>query len=1099
MKRKRTAQASAKSSLAANTTTTTTTATCSACGQVGHSRRSNHLCPFYIPRQGVEIRAKSAVPMVSRTVKIGFGPLPAFGPLAGPIESAVARLGKITFDASRLLNIHMSKVCADGGEIPNLPSMMRLYFQAVGFNTRGGNLHQGAPTLNEGINDLRDASFPAEHQFTDSKYMGKMISAKAQSWTTACQNHVVLNMPRRASRLISWWLETHVGEAIQSRISISQRTALSHQLWEQLSPPSPRGGEEGEERQEGEEDREEEPPQAATSLVAPPWLLKLLLPDQRTVMEAHLRGLFDFLTDHIFGGLPLTGEAIKNSWRSYLRPLYRILTIFEEHGPQDAAARRTTRRRGHGLRLFSLLPLSSHRSSYVFVDTMALYDLWSQLKLEDADMGYMRGVTEESFRADSDTWWKRSFHISKVKTRTRQFAMSLSTDGIGVSAGRLRPISSSSGIDDYGWRWEGEGKDRHRAEYVPWGVRPEDEVVGLDPGRRTLLSTTAGGLDMSLDNGGLAERGTQWSLSLKSWRHLAGMDRDARKQQLWMKNHAEVPNTLRDLPVLTASALLSSRTLSPTPGSRPSSLLDAGDVFAGAHTSAAIKRTTSAGVSDVEGVLEVPWRTWWNRDVNASRNMLHLALHQEENEGARMLVFDTAAATEWLRALLSASRISTPAARSAVHQFRPQVLSRMDLSRAYATALKKIQVANPVVELDGDEMTRIIWKKIREELILPYLELDIKYYDLGMENRDATDDQVTIDSAEAIKKYNVGIKCATITPDEARVEEFKLKQMWRSPNGTIRNILDGTVFREPIIIPSIPKPVPGWTKPIVIGRHAFGDQYRSTDYVAKGPGKLEMVYTPEAGGEKVVMEVYNFKGPGVALAMYNTDESIIGFAHSSFKMALSKKMPLYLSTKNTILKKYDGRFKDIFQGIYEKTYQKDFEAAGLWYEHRLIDDMVAQAIKGDGGFVWACKNYDGDVQSDILGQGFGSLGMMTSELVTPDGLVMEAEAAHGTVTRHYREHQKGKETSTNPVASIFAWTRGLAFRAKLDKNENLAAFCKSLEEACVESIQQDGIMTKDLALAIHGKKMTRENWVTTTVYLDHVNDLLQKKLSTRLN
>ncbi|CUA76809.1 isocitrate dehydrogenase [Rhizoctonia solani] len=413
---------------------------------------------------------------------------------------------------------------------------------------------------------------------------------------------------------------------------------------------------------------------------------------------------------------------------------------------------------------------------------------------------------------------------------------------------------------------------------------------------------------------------------------------------------------------------------------------------------------------------------------------------------------------------------------------------------ASTSSRERIKVANPVVELDGDEMTRVIWKKIREELILPYLDLDIKYYDLGMESRDASNDQVTIDSALAIAKYNVGIKCATITPDEARVNEFKLKEMWKSPNGTIRNLLNGTVFREPIILERIPKPVPGWVKPIIIGRHAFGDQYRSTDFIAPGPGKLELIYTPSDGGKTTTLNVYDFEGPGIALAMYNTDESIEGFAHASFKMALEKKMPLYMSTKNTILKKYDGRFKDIFQDIYEKQYQKEFEAAGLWYEHRLIDDMVAQAIKSSGGFVWACKNYDGDVQSDILAQGFGSLGMMTSELITPDGGTIEAEAAHGTVTRHWREHQKGKETSTNPVASIFAWTRGLAFRAKLDGNEQLKGFAKKLEDSCVEVIDKDGIMTKDLALAIHGKNMTRQHWVTTTEYMDAVNAKLQTKL-----
>jgi len=409
----------------------------------------------------------------------------------------------------------------------------------------------------------------------------------------------------------------------------------------------------------------------------------------------------------------------------------------------------------------------------------------------------------------------------------------------------------------------------------------------------------------------------------------------------------------------------------------------------------------------------------------------------------------------------------------------------------------KITVANPVVELDGDEMTRIIWKKIREELILPYLNLDIKYYDLGLEYRDATSDQITIDSAEAILKYNVGIKCATITPDEARVEEFKLKQMWKSPNGTIRNILGGTVFREPIILEKIPRPVPGWKNPIVIGRHAFGDQYRSTDFVAPGPGKLQLVYTPKDGSPPTTMDVYDFKGKGVAMSMYNTDESITGFAHSSFKMALSKKMPLFMSTKNTIMKKYDGRFKDIFQEIYDKEYKPQFEAAGIYYEHRLIDDMVAQAIKSSGGFVWACKNYDGDVQSDILAQGFGSLGMMTSELITPDGKTVESEAAHGTVTRHYREWQKGKETSTNPVASIFAWTRGLLHRAKLHDNVALKDFCTSLEEACVEVIDEDGIMTKDLALSIHGKGMKREHWVVTDVYMDAVRDKLKRKLAAK--
>ncbi|WVQ71693.1 isocitrate dehydrogenase, NADP-dependent [Cryptococcus sp. DSM 104548] len=418
-------------------------------------------------------------------------------------------------------------------------------------------------------------------------------------------------------------------------------------------------------------------------------------------------------------------------------------------------------------------------------------------------------------------------------------------------------------------------------------------------------------------------------------------------------------------------------------------------------------------------------------------------------------------------------------------------------TRSFASTpagIERIKVKNPVVEIDGDEMTRIIWKKIREELILPYVDVKLHYFDLGMESRDATNDQITIDSAEAIKKYSVGVKCATITPDEARVKEFKLKEMWRSPNGTIRNILGGTVFREPIILDKIPKPVPGWTKPIVIGRHAFGDQYRSTDFLAPGPGKLTLTYTPADGGAPTEMNVYDFKGKGVAMAMYNTEESIVGFAHASFKMAISKKMPLFMSTKNTILKKYDGRFKDIFQEVYESSYASEFEKLGIYYEHRLIDDMVAQAVKSSGGFVWACKNYDGDVMSDILAQGFGSLGMMTSELITPDGKTMEAEAAHGTVTRHYRQYQAGQETSTNPVASIFAWTRGLAFRAKLDDTPELAVFAKALEESCVEVIDKDSIMTKDLALAMKGKDMTRDDWVTTDVYMAKVNEKLIEKL-----
>jgi len=407
--------------------------------------------------------------------------------------------------------------------------------------------------------------------------------------------------------------------------------------------------------------------------------------------------------------------------------------------------------------------------------------------------------------------------------------------------------------------------------------------------------------------------------------------------------------------------------------------------------------------------------------------------------------------------------------------------------------MPKIKVANPVVELDGDEMTRIIWKYIKDKLILPYLDVDIKYYDLGVEYRDKTDDKVTVESAEAIKKYNVGIKCATITPDEARVKEFNLKQMWKSPNGTIRNILDGTVFREPIVCKNVPRLVPGWTKPICIGRHAFGDQYRAMDFVTKGKGKLTITFTPE-GGQAQTHEVFNFKGDGVAMGMYNTDESIRGFAQSCFNVALEKKWPLYLSTKNTILKKYDGRFKDIFQEVYEKEFKSKYETAGITYEHRLIDDMVAAALKWEGGFVWACKNYDGDVQSDTVAQGFGSLGLMTSVLVTPDGKTMEAEAAHGTVTRHYREHQKGKPTSTNPIASIFAWTRGLAFRGKLDNNPALINFCQTLEKVCVETVES-GKMTKDLAICIHGNKVEHgKHFLYTDEFLDALSENLQKKL-----
>ncbi len=408
--------------------------------------------------------------------------------------------------------------------------------------------------------------------------------------------------------------------------------------------------------------------------------------------------------------------------------------------------------------------------------------------------------------------------------------------------------------------------------------------------------------------------------------------------------------------------------------------------------------------------------------------------------------------------------------------------------------MEKIKVLNPVVELDGDEMTRIIWQFIKDKLIFPYLDLDIKYYDLGMEYRDETNDQVTVDSAEAIKKYGVGIKCATITPDEQRVEEFDLKEMYRSPNGTIRNILGGTVFREPIMIKNVPRLVPGWKQPICIGRHAFGDQYRATDFLTKGKGKLTITFEPENGGEKQSFEVYNFDDDGVALAMYNTDDSIKGFAHSCFNQALMKKWPLYLSTKNTILKKYDGRFKDIFEDIYQSDYKEKFAAAGITYEHRLIDDMVAAALKWEGAFVWACKNYDGDVQSDTLAQGFGSLGLMTSTLVTPDGKTMEAEAAHGTVTRHYRMHQQGKPTSTNPIASIFAWTRGLAFRGKLDGNQPLIDFCTALEEVCVATVES-GKMTKDLALTIHGKDLKEEHYLTTEQFLDALDANLQAKLN----
>ncbi|MGO4905280.1 isocitrate dehydrogenase (NADP(+)) [Flavobacterium sp. W20_MBD1_R3] len=406
--------------------------------------------------------------------------------------------------------------------------------------------------------------------------------------------------------------------------------------------------------------------------------------------------------------------------------------------------------------------------------------------------------------------------------------------------------------------------------------------------------------------------------------------------------------------------------------------------------------------------------------------------------------------------------------------------------------MTKIKVVNPVVELDGDEMTRIIWSFIKEKLILPYLDLDIKYYDLGMESRDATNDQITIDSAEAIKKYNVGIKCATITPDEDRVTEFGLKKMWKSPNGTIRNIVGGTVFREPIIMKNVPRLVPGWTQPIVIGRHAFGDQYKATDTVIKGKGKLTMTFVPEEG-ETQTWEVYDYNGDGVAMAMYNTDESIYGFAHSSFQMALTKKWPLYLSTKNTILKAYDGRFKDIFEEVYQSTYKAKFVEAGITYEHRLIDDMVASVMKWSGRFVWACKNYDGDVQSDTVAQGFGSLGLMTSVLVTPDGKTVEAEAAHGTVTRHYRQHQQGKATSTNPIASIFAWTRGLEHRGKLDENQALIDFCHTLEQVCIDTVES-GKMTKDLAMLVKSEGLTAADYLTTEAFLAAIKENLDAKL-----
>jgi isocitrate dehydrogenase len=402
--------------------------------------------------------------------------------------------------------------------------------------------------------------------------------------------------------------------------------------------------------------------------------------------------------------------------------------------------------------------------------------------------------------------------------------------------------------------------------------------------------------------------------------------------------------------------------------------------------------------------------------------------------------------------------------------------------------MAKIKVANPVVELDGDEMTRIIWQFIKDKLIHPYLDIDLKYYDLGIEHRDATNDKVTVEAAEAIKKYGVGVKCATITPDEARVEEFKLKEMWKSPNGTIRNILGGVIFREPIICKNVPRLVPGWTQPIIVGRHAFGDQYKATDFKVPGKGRMTIKFEGE-DGTVIEKEIFKFPGAGVAMGMYNLDESIREFARASMNYGLNRKYPVYLSTKNTILKAYDGRFKDIFEEVYQNEFKAKFDAAGIHYEHRLIDDMVASALKWSGGYVWACKNYDGDVQSDTVAQGFGSLGLMTSVLMTPDGQTVEAEAAHGTVTRHYREHQKGKETSTNSIASIFAWTRGLAHRAKLDNNAELAKFAATLEKVCVDTVEA-GYMTKDLALLVGAE----QKWLSTTGFLDKIDENLKKAM-----
>ena len=404
--------------------------------------------------------------------------------------------------------------------------------------------------------------------------------------------------------------------------------------------------------------------------------------------------------------------------------------------------------------------------------------------------------------------------------------------------------------------------------------------------------------------------------------------------------------------------------------------------------------------------------------------------------------------------------------------------------------MAKIKVEGTVVELDGDEMTRIIWQFIKESLILPYLDVNLDYYDLGMENRDATDDQVTIDSAHAIQKHGVGIKCATITPDEARVEEFGLKKMWKSPNGTVRNILGGVIFREPIIISNVPRLVPHWTKPIVIGRHAFGDQYRATDFLVSSAGKLTMTFVPADGSKPTEYNVFDFPSSGIAMGMYNMDESIRDFARASLNYGLNRNFPVYLSTKNTILKAYDGRFKDIFEEIFQAEFKTAFDAAGIWYEHRLIDDMVAMSLRMEGGYVWACKNYDGDVQSDTVAQGYGSLGLMTSVLMTPDGKIVESEAAHGTVTRHYRDHQKGKATSTNPIASIFAWTRGLAHRAKLDNNAELAAFCETLERVCIETVEQ-GKMTKDLAILISKDAP----WQTTQEFLASIDENLKKAMA----